>query len=881
MIFLPLLLFPKGFSCSLAPLWEVKFVNISAWTGSCAFFDCTYKWKTNSAEKELQNVSWIRDPVYEEKDWKGTVVYHSVPSVTVSSNYTDRVSFLGDMKSNCGLIIKDLRKEDEGCYGIRLMSKSGKWMSMPFLSLNITDSPPDPKIIAAKGIKELEKTTITCSVDYYCPDYSISLSWEGPVNGIDSLRVQRDNNGIRTENTLTFTPSWMDHNKTLTCRFSDKQNKRSKSEILLNVIYAPKIVQIYIGNERVLARSTKTVKEGDAIILRCAEGSSNPAVSRYSWHKNKKLFQSDPLLEIHSAAVEHAGEYTCQATNDVGYNISEPLKINVQHTPRETKITMSKTPVKESDDLTLTCESLSNPPVTSYSWYKDRVLVPDHTVKEIHLNELHDSDSGSYRCEVSNALGNGSSPAVRVDVMYAPRSVEIVLNSPGKQIKRGEMVTLTCTYNSSNPAVSEYHWISKKKTDFKKLQSNGNELQFRTITEQDSGQYGCQAINDAGQAASAFVTINVLYAPKEVEIEVLHRGLIREGNSIKLRCSAKASNPKATEYTWYKDGRSYTRSHDPELAFETIQSTDAGDYECEAGNQIGRVRSKGVSLDVQYAPRNVKVLVVPAPELIVEYSDVVLVCENDANPTVSEYRWYREAVMVKEHRKQLSLRKMSQDQVGEYQCEVNNGVGASSSKATIVSFSYSSTSIIKFVALGIGLLICLVFLLLLILRFMLWKKQQRMPTIIQNPEDERNDSFFVMTKKHSRDETADERVRQNRASVHCASEDRVTYASLQFSPSYTEAASEISRMSAKNRRSISLQAQDAGAIYSTVQRPGRSLQGKPNADYENFGEMSTTRSNGEKEEDIHYASIINLKQRDWKSSSDSNDTMVQYAALRH
>nr|XP_033818491.1 B-cell receptor CD22 [Geotrypetes seraphini] len=818
------------------------------------------------------------------------MVYHTTSGENTS--YSNRVTYLGDQQNNCSMLIEDLRKEDSGHYGVRLIANTRsinkpdvKWMSKPFLSLNITDSPPDPQIYVSKDITENVQTTIICSVDYYCPSYPLNLSWVENMGGTNSLEVKKYPSGLRTENTLTFTPSWKDHKKTLSCRlFTLKDRRETSASETLNVKFAPRNVQIYIGKEGNYTNSSMTMKEGEEIVLRCAAESSNPVVSKYEWQKNNRFLKSDMTLEIQNASFEKSGSYTCQAFNGVRSTstTSKPLIINIQYAPKETRIQRTRELVKENDSLTLTCESQSNPPVTSYSWYKDHDIYSNYRGKEIHFHKLSDTDSGSYHCTVSNELGNGTSSDVTVDVNYAPRSVEVLLTSPGKKIKEGERITLMCSYNSSNPAVSEYKWWQKKDENISCV-AKTQKLHFESITQQNSSEYRCEASNRVGNLSSTFITINVLFAPKEVKIEVLNNHVIKEGDYVKLRCLVKASIPEVTEYTWYKGGSSYPQSHGYELIFETIQSTDTGRYQCTAQNEIGSTKSTVVLVDVHYAPKNVRVTIIPAPNLIVEHSDIMLVCDADANPNVSGYGWYREKQRLGESKRMLYLNQMNEDLAGEYQCEAFNNVSKSLSEAVIISFSYSSTTIIRFAGLGIGLFFCLILLALFTLRFMQWKKQQqqKMPTIIQ--EDEKNDSFFVVNKKHGRDETTDGRARHNQASFHSVSREEVNYASLQFSPSYAEEELGISRISA-NKRSINLQVQEASAIYSVVQKCRRSLQ---NADYENCGETNNALSETEKEEDIHYASIVNLKclqkikQNDWASDSDSDDTVVQYATLRH
>ena len=67
-----------------------------------------------------------------------------------------------------------------------------------------------------------------------------------------------------------------------------------------------------------------------------------------------------------------------------------------------------------------------------------------------------------------------------------------------------------------------------------------------------------------------------------------------------LTCSSDA-NP-AANYTWYKKDVNPDRHHlskDPQLVFSSIQSSDSGEYYCEAENNLGRKTSESKSIDVK------------------------------------------------------------------------------------------------------------------------------------------------------------------------------------------------------------------------------------------------------------------------------------------
>lgn len=87
----------------------------------------------------------------------------------------------------------------------------------------------------------------------------------------------------------------------------------------------------------------------------------------------------------------------------------------------------------------------------------------------------------------------------------APKGVEILLSSSGRNILPGNLVTLTCRVNSSYPAVSSVDWVK----DGVNLTAKGHVLQLSSATWNDSGVYTCQATNNVGSLASPPLSLHV------------------------------------------------------------------------------------------------------------------------------------------------------------------------------------------------------------------------------------------------------------------------------------------------------------------------------------------------------------------------------------
>uniref|UniRef100_A0A8C2Z597 Ig-like domain-containing protein n=1 Tax=Cyclopterus lumpus TaxID=8103 RepID=A0A8C2Z597_CYCLU len=246
------------------------------------------------------------------------------------------------------------------------------------------------------------------------------------------------------------------------------------------------------------------------------------------------------------------------------------------------------------------------------------------------ITDLRESDSDEYLFKFNTPSFEWRSglPGTTLTVTDGPRLPSVSV-SPS-EIVEGSSVTLTCS-SDANPAAS-YTWYKKNQP-----RPHGEEPQlvFSSIQSSDSGQYLCEAENHLGKKRSEFISIDVKYGPKLPSVSVSPSEIV-EGSSVTLTCSSDA-NP-AANYTWYKKNQPRPHGEEPQLVFSSIQSSDSGQYLCEAENHLGKKRSEFISIDVKYGPRLPSVSV--SPSEIVEGSSVTLSCSSDANPAAN-YTWYK------------------------------------------------------------------------------------------------------------------------------------------------------------------------------------------------------------------------------------------------
>ncbi|XP_072119674.1 B-cell receptor CD22-like isoform X4 [Mobula birostris] len=378
------------------------------------------------------------------------------------------------------------------------------------------------------------------------------------------------------------------------------------------------------------------------------------------------------------------------------------VTLKVKYAPRNVKVKMeNRSEIKEGDEVSLSCASNSNPEAT-YSWYKrDKVQIQDYNSNDgiLLFQSISQSDSGFYSCMATNYLGNQSSEAVEISVQYAPKNVTIQVEARSQlKIKEGDKISLSCASNS-NPEAT-YSWYKRDNGQVQDFTPKDGILLFQSISQSDSGFYGCTATNYLGSQSSEAVEISVQYAPKNVNIKMENRSEIKEGDEVSLSCAGN-SNPEAT-YSWYKRDKGQVQdynSNDGILLFQSISQSNAGLYSCVATNYLGRQSSEAVEILVQYAPRNTTIYVEDRTEMDIKEGDnISLLCSSRSYPEAT-YTWYRRnkdnshIINLNSTRGTLVFHSISRSNSGLYTCTASNYLGKQTSEDWKISVQYKPTQV--------------------------------------------------------------------------------------------------------------------------------------------------------------------------------------------
>ncbi|XP_014882409.1 B-cell receptor CD22-like isoform X2 [Poecilia latipinna] len=313
---------------------------------------------------------------------------------------------------------------------------------------------------------------------------------------------------------------------------------------------------------------------------------------------------------------------------------------------------------KQSGTLAeMTCKSKCLSDLHPYIWVKNGQDVLTQTSSSFSYTF---SDADRISCA---AAGHRNFPSPSV---YMPNLPSVSMSSSG-HIVEGDPINLTCS-SDANPAAT-YTWYKK---DTSGPISKGSQLVFKSIQSSDSGEYYCKAQNVLRIKASKVVFIDVKYAPRLPSVALRPSGEVVRGTSVNLICSSDA-NPTA-EYIWFKKNNPEPLSNDSQLVFESIQSSDSGEYYCTSENMLNQVTSEGMFIDVKYAP-NLPRISLSASE-IMEGISLTLSCSSDSNPAAN-YTWFKEKEKMPQSSGQnLTITNIGRQHSGLYFCEAHNSRGS-------------------------------------------------------------------------------------------------------------------------------------------------------------------------------------------------------------
>ncbi|KAI5089716.1 B-cell receptor CD22-like [Silurus meridionalis] len=605
-------------SGALGNQWSVEYSNKQACAvkGSTVVMEATY---THPTDVTVIKRFWVINPV------KGV----EPTDLRNESGYSGRVEYLGDEQNPFSLRLSDVKKSDENMYCFRFITTGKGYIGFPGIILRVTDRPKNVSISLSGEIVEGSSVTLTCSCDANPP--------------VETYTWFKRRTSVGKEKTFTISKVSVEDSGEYKCMCSNKVGHQNSTSVTLNVLYPPKNISVSIsssgekvegglvnltcssdsnppvetytwfkenesspvgsgqsyralqsglyycevqnklGSERSAAVSITIteVTEGESVILTCKTTCSLTDPT-FIWYKNThdlttNTFKSNKL-HLQRVSSKDAGSYNC-AVRGSEHLPSPAQYLSVRYPPKNVSISPSGE-IVEGSSVTLTCCSDANPPVETYTWFKENEASPVGSGQSYRALQ-----SGLYYCEVQNKLGSERSAAVSITIN------DLRVIAPA-EVTEGESVILTCntTCSLTDPTFIWY----KNTHDLTTNTFKSNELHLQRVSSEDAGSYNC-AVRGSEHLPSPAQYLSVRYFPKNISVSISPSGEIVEGSSVTLTCSSDA-NPPVETYTWLMGTTSVGKGKT--ITISKISSEDSGKYKCMCSNKVGHQNSTSVTLNV-------------------------------------------------------------------------------------------------------------------------------------------------------------------------------------------------------------------------------------------------------------------------------------------
>ncbi|KAK4016086.1 neuroglian isoform X3 [Daphnia magna] len=313
-----------------------------------------------------------------------------------------------------------------------------------------------------------------------------------------------------------------------------------------------------------------------------------------------------------------------------------------------------------------------------------------------------DEDIGQYQCFASNEWGTATSNSVFV----RKSDLNSFKDEPPMTVsaQEGSPFSLRCQPPDGWPKPSVYWMMQNSNGALRSINSSRmtvdpeGTLWFSNVTREDTSDDFVYACSATSLFRNEYKLGNKVYldviatgsAAAQNRHEPVSQYVSRKnavahrGKSIELWCVFGGT--PLPQIRWTKEGaalpagRTTYSSYGKTLIIKSVDSEDAGNYECEASNGVGLAKSYSISLQVLAAP-----YFTVEPEVYVGAEDEVAEFRCEANGSPSpEIKWIHngkplEEAAVNPRRKvfpnRIVIERLQKSDTGNYGCNATNSIG--------------------------------------------------------------------------------------------------------------------------------------------------------------------------------------------------------------
>ncbi|XP_076869805.1 contactin-3-like [Brachyhypopomus gauderio] len=360
-----------------------------------------------------------------------------------------------------------------------------------------------------------------------------------------------------------------------------------------------------------------SMEKGREVVFSCeAQGQPPPS---YRWKLNSTILEPKPgshyslsggnLRISRLDKDQNAGTYQCLVSNAFGTVVSREASLTFAYLENFKTHRRSAVFVREGQGVVLLCGPPPHSGALTFSWIFNeypsfvkqdvRRFVSQET-GNLYIAKVEPSDVGNYTCVVTNTVtkthvhGPPTPLILRTDGVMGEYEPKIEVQFPEVvQVAKGSTVNLEC-FALGNPAPS-ITWRRvdgvpfSRKVDMRKV---SGVLEIPYFQPEDAGVYECVTENPKGRNSvqgklSFYAPPQLIEKPQDVQKAI--------DDSLVWECMA-TGKPKPS-YRWMKNGENLEPTEERvqvvngALSISRLALSDAGVYQCVAGNKHGEVYS--------------------------------------------------------------------------------------------------------------------------------------------------------------------------------------------------------------------------------------------------------------------------------------------------